>query len=191
MVRAFVAVDISDEARGALGEVIENLRRQPGTDGVRWVRPENIHLTLKFLGEIPESQVATILAALERAARESGTLNLALSEVGAFPNIRGPRVVWIGVKEDVGPLKELAGRVDQEIHVSTGLSLEKRAFSPHLTLGRVRDTASGDQRRRIGQALTEVALEAEVSWKVSEVKLIRSTLKPSGAVYDALGSCPL
>ena len=95
------------------------------------------------------------------------------------------------MKGDVGPLKELAGRVDQEIHVSTGLSLEKRAFSPHLTLGRVRDTASGDQRRRIGQALAEVALEAEVSWKVSEVKLIRSTLKPSGAVYDALGSCPL
>ena len=191
MVRAFIAVDISGEARATLAGVIERLRQHPGFSGVRRVKPEGVHLTLKFLGEIPEAQVEMVLGAVERAARSTGTLNLALSEIGAFPSVKSPRVVWVGVKGDVGPLGELAGRVDQEIHGSTGVSLEKRAFSPHLTLARVRDTASSDQRRRIGQALSEATLEAEVTWKVNAVNLMRSTLKPSGAVYDVLGSVEL
>ena len=189
MVRAFVAVDISGEARAALAQVIERLRQQTGFSGVRWVKPEGVHLTLKFLGGIPETQVETVLSAMQRAALGTGALTLALSEIGAFPNVRNPRVLWVGLAGDLDSLKALHRRLDHEIHIVTGLPLEKRAFSPHLTLARVRDTASGGERRRIGQALSEVTQgEAEIGWKVSAVNLMQSTLKPSGAVYEVLGS---
>ena len=190
MVRAFVAVDISNEARAALAGVIERLKER-GLSGVRWVRPEAIHLTLKFLGEIEDSQVEGCLSAMERAAPGTGALNLALSEIGAFPNFKSPSVIWVGVKGDLDPLQELQSRIDQGIYSTIGLPEEKREFSPHLTLGRVRENASGDEHRRIGEALAGVALDADVSWKVSKVNLIRSTLKPSGAVYDVLGSVQL
>ena len=174
-----------------MADVTERLKQRRGLSGVRWVRPEGIHLTLKFLGEIEDPQVEAILESVERATRWSGKLTLVLSEVGTFPNFNSPKVIWVGLKGNPDSLKELQSRIDQGISSTTGLPKEKRKFAPHLTLGRVRENASGDERRRIGQALAEVALEADVSWEVCEVELIRSTLTPSGAVYDVLWSCEL
>ena len=191
MVRAFISVAISSEARAALAAVIERLRQQPDFSGVRWVKPEVVHLILKFLGEIPETQVETVLGAAERAAQGTGAMTLTLSGIGAFPNLRNPKVLWVGLAGDLDQLKAFHRRIDQEINSVTGFPLEKRDFSPHLTLARVRDTASSDQHRRIGQALSEVTLETEITWRVSEVNLMRSMLNPSGAEYDVLGSVEL
>ena len=187
MVRAFIAVDISQEARDALAEVVERLKVR-GVSGVRWLRPEGIHLTLKFLGDIDPSRVDEILGAMERVAQGTGSLTFSLSELGAFPNPDRPRVIWVGLKGDLDPLGELQARIDQEMHLTEGFPREDRSFTPHLTLGRVRDNLSGEERRQAGKALTEVALEAEASWEVKEVILVRSTLTPGGAVYQQLGS---
>ena len=190
MVRAFVAVDISNEARAALAGVMDLLQHR-GLSGVRWVRPEAIHLTLKFLGEIEDPQVEAVLESIERAARGSGKLMLSLSEVGAFPNFKSPRVILVGLEGDLDPLKEIQSRIDQGVYSTIGLPKEKREFSPHLTLGRVRENASGDERRRTGTALAEVALDAKVSWPVTHVNLMRSMLTPAGAMYDIMGSVEL
>ena len=147
MVRAFIAVDISQEARAALAGVAERLQQQ-GVSGVRWVRPEGIHLTLKFLGEIDTDLVGKILEAMERAVDGTMPLTLALSEPGAFPNANSPRVIWVGLQGDLDPLKELQSRIDQEVHLIGGFPKETRAFAPHLTLGRMRENASSTQSTR-------------------------------------------
>ena len=187
MVRAFVAVDISQAARDALAEVTHRLRER-GVSGVRWARPEAVHLTLKFLGDIDPTLVDGILGALERACRGTGPLRLVLSEVGAFPSLANPRVLWVGLNGDLESLGELQRRIGQEVSVAGGFPMEERPFSPHLTLGRLRDNVSREERHRAGEAATEAGLDADISWQVEAVNLMRSTLTPSGAVYDVLGS---
>ena len=190
MVRAFVAVDISQGARDALSEAAERLQRQ-ALSSVRWVRSEGIHLTLKFLGEVDSALVDRILGALEPAARGTGPFSLGLSELGAFPSADSPRVVWVGLKGDLSSLGELQVRIDRQLHADLGFAPEGRSFSPHLTLGRLRQGASGAERRRVAGAMSQVTLSTDVSWDAREVRLIRSTLMPSGAIYDVLGSVPL
>lgn len=190
MVRAFIAVDISREARDTLAQAVNSLKER-GVPGVRWVNPEGIHLTLKFLGEIDPGLLDKISSGLERAAQGTRPFKLCLSGIGAFPNAASPRVIWVGIKGELDLLRELQGRVDQEMHTGGGFGKERRSFTPHLTLGRLRDNVSGEERRRAGKALAEVALGSEVSWQVTEVKLMRSTLTPPGAVYDLLGAWPL
>ena len=187
MVRAFVAVDISHGARYTLSETTESLQRQ-ALSTVRWVRPEGIHLTLKFLGEVDATLIDRILEALEPAARGTGPFSLGLSELGAFPSVDSPRVVWVGLSGDLAPLQELQARIDRQLHADLGFAPEGRPFRPHLTLGRLRQGASGEERRRLAKAMPQVTLSTDVSWNVQEVRLIRSTLTPSGAIYDVLGS---
>ena len=186
MVRAFIAVDISSEARDALAEVQRSLQGQ-GVTSVRWVRPEGVHLTLKFLGEIDSVAVGGIMDGLKRAAKGIGPLNLCLGEIGAFPSVGAPRVIWVGMEGDLERLRALQGQIDEEMHSAGGFPREGRPFAPHLTLGRMRENATGGERRGAGEALTQVALESAVSWEVKEVNLMRSTLTPQGAVYDVLG----
>ena len=187
MVRAFIAVDISLQARESLVEFTRSLQNA-GVSQMRWVRPEGIHLTLKFLGEIDLNAVDPILGAMDRAIEGSAPFTLALSGIGAFPNLNAPRVIWVGLKGDLDALGKLQERIDQEVHRSVGFPRESRAFTPHLTLGRMRDNVSSEERRRAGKATTGVDWQADVSWQVNEVNLMRSTLAPSGAVYDVLGS---
>ena len=187
MVRAFIAVDVFQQARDSLAEVTRSLR-EAGVSQVRWARPEGIHLTLKFLGEIDPNLVDSVLGAMDRAIVGSAPFTLALSGIGAFPNLNAPRVVWVGLNGDLDALRMLQERIDEEVHLAIGFPKEARVFTPHLTLGRMRDNISGEERRRAGKAMTGVDWEAAVSWQVNEVHLMRSTLAPSGAVYDVLGA---
>ena len=187
MVRAFIAVPIPQQAEDALAATINTLR-QKNIPAIKWVRPEGIHLTLKFLGEVDLDRIETILGAMSRACEGTGSLQLALSELGAFPSRAVPRVLWVGLKGDLDRLRELHRRVDAEVRDAIGLPLEARDFAPHLTLGRVRENASSADRRAVATAIEAVAPEGEVEWEATEVRLIRSTLTREGAVYDVLGS---
>ena len=190
MVRAFVAVDLSGEARSALAGLIEGLQLH-GATGVRWVKPEGIHLTLKFLGEIAPELVDTAMAAMEGAAQGTGPFILCLTELGAFPNASAPRVIWVGLGGGLGPLGELQQRVGEQMFLAGNLPRERRAFTPHLTLGRLTEKAGGEERLLVSRAIGEVSFQREVSWRVNEVHLMRSILTPSGALYHRLGSAPL
>ena len=187
MVRVFIAAEISQEARDALEAVVGHLKAQ-GVSGGRWVRPEGVHLTLKFLGEIDEDLVPGVLEAMEHACRDTGPFTLALSNVGAFPSTNSPRVIWVGPGGELERLGELQQRIDLSLDSRLGFPLETRPFTPHLTLGRLHDRTTAEGRRRFGQALSGEGLVARVSWQVAEVQLIRSTLTPDGALYDVLGA---
>ena len=185
--RTFIAIDIPDEARSALADLTSRLR-QAGLSGVRWARPEGIHLTLKFLGEIEPAAASPILEAVGRACEGVAPFRLALSDTGCFPNTANPRVIWVGVKGNLEPLAVLHARVDEEVQRTVGLARETRPFTPHLTLGRVHDGLTPAARREIGRIVEETSVFSEAAWRAAEVLLMRSTFGPSGAVYDRLGS---
>ena len=184
--RAFVAVDIPGDARRVLADAVESLRGR-GADGVRWVRPSAIHLTLKFLGDIDGSRVGQVMDALRRSAKANPPFRLGLSGLGAFPAPEKPRVLWAGLEGDLDALGRLHRDVDREVSPAAGVAGEKRPFTPHLTLGRVRDRASTGQRQGVAAALRGFRLVTAPSWTVTEVRLVRSTLTSGGPVYDVLG----
>lgn len=188
-VRVFIAIHISEEVRRALKEVIESL----GTAvprGVRWVDPQSIHLTLKFLGEIESGRTDQILGSLRQAGEGSASFSLGLSGLGVFPNQQRPRVLWAGVAGGLDSLMRLQERVEEAM-LDQGFARESRSFNAHLTIGRVRDVVSAGERRRIGDAVAAACLKPTEPWPVDSVHLVQSTLTPQGAVYTSLGSAAL
>jgi RNA 2',3'-cyclic 3'-phosphodiesterase len=183
--RTFIAIELDSSLKAALRHVEDLLSGQVASRSVRWVHVEGIHLTLKFLGDTPIQQVEGVRTALAQAAGEVGAFRLAAKGLGCFPNTRRPRVVWVGVEEPSGSLSRLQKAV--ESHVSPlGFPAERRAFSPHLTLGRVHQYASPSEARRIGDAVAGSAIEMLGEMQATAVSCIKSDLTPSGAVYTRL-----
>ncbi len=190
MVRAFIAVEVPSPARRALGSVIQDLKRKRVT-GVRWVDPKGIHATLKFLGEIEPESIDRVMEGLGKACSGSTPFSVGLSGTGAFPNTRGPKVLWVGLSGDMDRLKTLQTAIDQEMHSVLGLDIETRRFNPHLTLGRVRNGVLPFGQRDIGKVVENFKLKESHAWTVDRVQLIQSTLTPDGPIYETLGTQPL
>jgi 2'-5' RNA ligase len=183
--RTFVAIELRSALQAALRRVQEGLSAQIPARSVRWVRPEGIHLTLKFLGDTPPEQVDAVKAALARAAAEVGPFSLTAGGLGCFPNTRQPRVVWVGLEEPSGALSRLQRAVEAQV-APLGFPTERRAFSPHLTLARVQPYASRSDVRLIGEAVAASTVAAPAEMQATEVSYIKSDLRPSGAVYTTL-----
>ena len=185
--RLFVAIELPGEVREALGRLQHELQRR-GLEKLRWVRPESIHLTLKFLGETQAEKVPAIQDALARAAGPGKPDQVTLGGLGMFGNRRSPRVLWIGV-QSVPEVFELYTRIADELS-GQGFPREQRPFSPHLTLARVRPEVALEVRPAMVEAIDTV--EAPHSTiPVREVSLMRSTLRPSGAVYERIAAFAL
>ena len=187
-VRAFIAVDVSQEAKTALASIVSRLKMRTEGDSIRWVRSEGIHLTLKFLGNVETALVQPVLAAVEKAVYSTLPFQVALSKVGAFPRLEGPRVIWVGLQGNLEALSALQQRMEDEVS-PLGFPKEERPFSPHLTLGRVNNERV--HRGGKGLDLAGVTLGDQVAWRVDEVHLMQSTPTPSGSIYTRLGSFPL
>ena len=183
--RLFLALELPPEVRDSLEQIQRGLKRT-GAD-VRWVRIGSIHLTLKFLGPVEPERVEEIAAAASGAAAGAGPLTLSPSSAGFFPGARSPRVVWAGLWGDLEELLSLARGLEQAL-VPLGFAAEKRGFSPHLTLGRVR---SSRNKRDLIEAVLDLADWRGPEFQARELILFKSDLKPSGAVYTALGRFPL
>jgi 2'-5' RNA ligase len=149
------------------------------------VRPEGVHLTLKFLGEIPEGSVQPLQAAICEAARGVSPFTVEVGGLGCFPNLTRPRVVWVGVDCPDGSLAEVQKRIE-EAAAACGFEREARAFSPHLTLGRVRQGEPPATLRQLGGVVALFPAPQRQRLEVSEVCLFRSVLKPEGAQYTVL-----
>lgn len=192
LIRAFIAIDIPQGARQTLAETVRELADQvPGNVG--WVAAQGIHLTLKFLGDIPSQDVGTIIAALRSPVHQISTFPLQLSGLGMFPNERRPRVLWAGVEGQQDSLVSLQQCVE-DVLVQMDYATERQTFSPHLTLGRVRDRISPGARRRIIQAMLSASPASKVvsePWMVEQVHLFRTTFTPKGSVHTSMGSVPL
>jgi len=182
--RLFIAAEITTEIEKQLEEFLDSFMKFPAK--VKWVQPCNMHLTLKFLGETDESIVEGIKAAIAAASSHYGQINIQLKGCGAFPNLRAPRVYWVGIDDPGKKLAQLAARIDQEVHL-LGFDKEKRAFSPHLTLGRVKDRRDLDA---LNEAFGAASFPA-TPLSITSVYLIQSHLKPTGPVYQTLAEFAL
>jgi 2'-5' RNA ligase len=185
MVRAFIAIELSDEMRSQLGEQTAWLSARVPEGCIRWVKPAGIHLTLKFLGDITLDQVGEIGRSIERVASGRDPMVLRIAKFGAFPNPKRPRVLWIGVDEPTGSLLGAQRAVEVECE-GLGFLREKRGFHPHLTLGRVRRDLPSSKLRQLAMALLELEIGELGRMPVDAIRLFKSDLRPSGAVYTCL-----
>jgi 2'-5' RNA ligase len=182
--RLFVALNLPAEIRDRLAAAQDRLRRVQAD--VSWVRSENIHVTLKFLGETEEKRLGRIRPALHEAARAGAPFSMEVSGVGSFGG-RVPRVVWVGVKEGAELLVELAGRIEAALG-RVGFPKERRGFTAHLTLGRVRSPRNVEA---LLAALEPLQAEQFGTVAATQFDLMRSELRPSGSVYTVLERFPL
>jgi 2'-5' RNA ligase len=187
--RLFVACELPAEMKAALVSLQEALRKK-GAPRLRWVRPEGIHLTLKFLGAVPQEKVAAICEALAPTVQGIPPLALSLAEVGTFGGRRGARVVWVGTQGDLEPLARLQQRVEKALE-PLGFPAERRAFSPHLTLARVPDRAGSDERQTVWELAKTIEGPSASAVIIDELSLMRSILGPGGAVYERVAAFPL
>ncbi len=189
VIRAFIAINISREIEQRLkfisGDLQQSLRGVP----IRWVPVENIHLTLKFLGDVSVANLDLLTKMLETECAGHSPFEFSVGDLGAFPSIRRPRVIWVGVQAPQDLLVLQRG-IDAET-ARLGYPREDRPFSPHLTLGRVSRGATSDDARKISEVLSNYKVGYIGAAKVNAVHLYRSDLKPSGAVYTAIYSAPL
>lgn len=177
--RSFIALEISSEARDAIKEFQRELKRVD--PAVAWTRPENIHLTLRFLGELDDLLAPAVGAALADAVGAFQPFDLELSHPGVFPDLRRPRVIWVGLKGELDRLNHLRDAVDKAVE-PFGYPAEKTAFRPHLTIGRVK----GARNIREMLARSELYRMPRVRFAAREVVLFRSDLQPGGSRYTAI-----
>ena len=188
-IRSFIALPISGPARDTLRNTIKELDVTLG-DKIRWVRPEGIHLTLKFMGDVDPKIIEGLLLLLPDLVTGFKPFELTISELGCFPNNRRPRVLWAGVQGDLSILRDLHLAVDNVVN-KVGLPAERRDFSPHLTLGRVRRALSEREIKKIGQLIGTTNLRDTPSWINRTVDLMRTELDPEGSRHYLVGSFPL
>jgi RNA 2',3'-cyclic 3'-phosphodiesterase len=180
-VRLFVAVDVPDELKERIESQIVDVLR-PALSGARWTRPEGRHLTLKFLGNVDDERVDAIAAVVDAVAARHAPFEAAFSEVGGFPNLRRPRVLWIGIGQGAEPMAALASDLERSLE-PLGFEPEGRPFRGHFTLARFpKPSAVG--------TLGPLAIPDE-PFEVVRVTLFRSQLHPKGARYTALGHASL
>lgn len=187
--RAFIAIELPSRAHTELSRVIAEMRTGHERS-VKWVDPGIIHLTLKFLGNIPYEKASDISEAIRQAARTIQPFPLELNGIGAFPDTKAPRVIWAGVGGDITTLRTLQKQIDQAL-IPLGFAPEARGFSPHLTLGRVRDGISPQQRLELGKKLGSIPMPTGIAIPVTHVHLMKSTLTPRGPLYERVSVIPL
>jgi 2'-5' RNA ligase len=182
--RLFIAIDLSAEVRRWLGEAKALLADRIEAGAVRWMNVGSIHITLKFLGETPARRVEEIRAVLDRLARGRAPFPIAVEGLGCFPNFVRPRVIWAGVR--TGPaLQELQKQLEADLE-RVGFPPERRPFSPHLTLGRVKDGVVGPRLAEIGRAVETASTSSAAAMDVRDWCLFRSVLRPGGSEYTVL-----
>jgi 2'-5' RNA ligase len=183
--RVFVAINLSQQEKSRLEAAARPLRESRFP--IRWVPAPNVHLTLKFLGEVEEDRLPALYAAADGAAAGLEGFDMAANGFGAFPSLRRPQVVWAGV-EDNPPLSDLQERVEAALE-ALGYERERRRFHPHLTLGRARKGARPNEFKGLDELVGQLAYEDV--FHVGAVDVMQSQLKPSGAVYSVIHAVPL
>lgn len=190
MTRTFIALEMNEHMQRHLEGVIRQVAWL--LPSVRWVDPKSIHLTLTFLGELDDMQLADAIAATEQAAQQAQAFDYALARLGVFGNSRAPRVIWMGIDEPSGTLKRLHGLVNHELS-QRGFEIDKRPFSPHLTLARLKNPLPQVEQQRLQQLLEskQQELVSAERYHVGYIHVMKSELSRAGAVYTSLRSCSL
>lgn len=182
--RTFIAIELPQKIITALASIQQQLKNTQAD--VKWVKPENIHLTLKFLGETDEKKIEKIIQVVEDTVKENKIFSIRLSILGAFPKINFPRVIWVGIDKGDQEAKDIALVLEEKLE-KIGVPKEKRLFSSHITIGRVR---SGLQREKLVKELNILQekglLEEGLEFLAKKITLFKSTLTPKGPIYEIL-----
>jgi 2'-5' RNA ligase len=185
LLRAFIAIEIPAEIKKAIAVQTASLHLDTGR-AVRWVTSENIHLTLKFLGELSATNVGLLSQALQAECSQQAAFQIAVSGLGSFPNLRRPRTIWVGLNSP--PDLERLQRKVEDLVARMGYAAEDKPFSAHLTIGRVREQVSPQETKLLQAALAGMRIDELGSFTVQAVTLFKSELRPSGPVYTQLSS---
>lgn len=185
ILRTFIAIELDEALRIAITRVQDKFKRQVPPGSVRWVAADGIHLTLKFLGDTPEGRVPEVEVALRRASAGIEPFEFSVEGRGCFPNVHRPRVIWVAVRDKRQALAPLQAAIEVQV-APLGWPTEARAFSPHLTLGRIARSATPSEQAAVGEIVEHSQVGEIGAQHVSGVSLIKSDLRPGGAVYAAL-----
>jgi len=192
LLRTFIAVEIPTHIQQAIQQKTEPLRKSLGTGLVRWVPPHNVHLTLKFLGDVSPANVDILTQMLQTEADSTSAFDIQINGAGSFPSLRRPRVLFVGIQASARlealyrGIESACGRLGYKSDTNGG-----RSFSPHLTIGRVKPEASRFDQQKIRDALAGLKIDSLDTARVDSVQLYKSELKPSGSVYTKIFSAPL
>jgi len=189
LLRAFIAFEIPPATRAKMEAEIAPLRQTLGQKIIRWTAPENIHLTLKFLGGVSSSHLSFLKQMIKQAAQDCPVFEVQIGGLGCYPNLRAPRVIWMGVRAPAA-LSALQKSVETGA-ARLGYEAETRPFSPHFTLGRLRPNAEAAELPKIRAALSAIQLGEVAIVKLNALHLFQSELTPNGSIYTKLFSAPL
>jgi 2'-5' RNA ligase len=188
MLRAFIAIEIPSEIKAGIDLKTSKLRQDTG-HFIRWVTHKNIHLTLKFLGALPESRLEEICQAIKMECEKQAAFDIEVTGLGCFPNLRQPRITWVGLAAPIS-LTQLQGNLEKMTR-QMGFPAEQRSFSAHLTIGRVREQITTDELKRLQSALAELKIIHIGKFTASSVTLFKSELRPAGPLYTPLYHAPM
>jgi 2'-5' RNA ligase len=184
VIRTFVCIEVPEGVRSRIAGLQLALRQEEAR--VSWVKPENIHLTLKFLGPVAADRIPSVVRSVSSAASGIEPFEIEVAGTGCFPSPRNPKVFWVGLEQVPEPLKRLQADIDSNLF-REGFPREERGFSPHLTIGRVREPA---RARTAAENLMKLGFDSR-RYTASEVIVMRSDLKPTGSVYTRQGTVTL
>ena len=183
-IRAFIAIELPQEIKAELGKLQGRLNLK-GDHCVKTVDSEAMHLTLKFLGNIAVEKIEEIKTAMGESAGNTGPLQLRLGGIGCFPGVQRPRVIWISLEGQLDGLHSLQRNLEAALE-RLGFPSEKRSFTAHLTLARVRDNCLPAQRQQLGEMVRDLDYRPTITFTASHISLVRSVLKPQGPEYSIL-----
>lgn len=182
-IRAFVAIELPLETRNLLKDIILELSTYSGKS-VRWVTPQNIHLTLRFLGNTSPAILSNLAQMIQKDMSRFTSFEININKLGAFPNLRRPRVFWVGIEAP-----EALSKIQHTIEASSttlGFPSEDKLFSPHLTLGRVNDNASPQELSRLAEKISTMKIGPYAPLSVQSITIFKSDLQPGGPIYTPL-----
>jgi RNA 2',3'-cyclic 3'-phosphodiesterase len=188
-IRSFIAIELPEQVKSELQHIEDRLRSAEPTSA-KWVDPKSIHLTLKFLGNVSADKIEAIVRAMNQAAGNISPFRLEMQGLGAFPNLRRVQIAWAGIIGDIDKLNLLQSNLEKALS-PLGFPPENRPFTPHLTLARVRDYATPDQRQTLGEALARAKFASSMIIQVHSINLMKSQLTRAGAIYSCLSSVEL
>lgn len=188
-IRTFIALDFPSSILDSIEQQTQRLRQTLGEDHIRWVPTHNLHLTLKFLGNIPFSHLDFVKRMLTQIAESTAQFDLQIDSLGSFPNSKRPRVLWVGIHAPA-TLATLQKAIEEGTS-RLGYDREERAFSPHLTLGRVRQGIDAKKLQNISNTISSFQLGKIGTARVDSIHLYKSDLNSEGSVYTKLYSTPL
>ena len=180
LIRSFIAIELPKEIKEDLGKIQDELKKSNAD--IKWVEPKNIHLTLKFLGNVDEKKLEDIKRILRNLSERYKGFFIELSRIGAFPKISSPRVIWIGIEKGKEELSKIFLELEEQLE-NIGFKKEERGFSSHITIGRVRSVLN---RIRLIEEVKKINSLSRLSLSCNKITLFKSTLTPKGPIYEAI-----